>query len=61
MAKAKKRSAAARAKSGIKRATTKARKKVARAIAPKRKRRKPQGLVAKVKKTAKAAVTAVMG
>ena len=57
MAKAKKSSA----KTRVKRATTKARKRVAKAVAPKRKRRKPQSLLTKVKKTAKAAVKAIAG
>lgn len=71
MAKAKKRSAttktrtktsATRAKARVEGATTKARKKVARVVAPKRKRpRKPKTMIEKVGEVMSQTVGAVMG
>ena len=59
--KTKKRSKMTKAKARIKGATTKARKKIARGIAPKRKRRQPKTLTERVKATAQDAIDAMTG
>ena len=57
----KKRSTATKAKARVKRATNKARKKTARAIAPKRKRSKPKSMTERMKETAQSAIGALLG